>query len=146
MRKYTAVFCYQAHTVCSGVGFGICQRLLIQLCLSNPPDSWPQSWAHTSDAHGAIEPPRHDGLTLIMACRSTQRAEAARKELYTELDAHITGLRKRPGYDGHADVFRRNLKIEVEYLDLAVLSTVFNFAARMSKQWAKNIILSQLWR
>jgi 3-keto steroid reductase len=70
-----------------------------------------------------------------MACRSTQRAEAARKELYLELDAHIAQLRTKPGYDGHADVFRRNLKIEVEYLDLAVLGSVFNFAAQLSKQF-----------
>lgn len=69
-----------------------------------------------------------------MACRSTQRAEAARKDLYKELDVYIARLRARPGYDGHADVFRRNLKIEIEYLDLAVLSTVFNFAVRVSKQ------------
>lgn len=77
---------------------------------------------------------RVDGLTLIMACRSTQRAEAARKDLYKELDAYIARLRARPGYDGHADVFRSNLKIETEYLDLAVLSTVFDFAAQMAKQ------------
>ncbi|KAJ7499408.1 3-keto sterol reductase [Mycena latifolia] len=119
----------------AGVGYGICRRLLFQLCLSNPPDSWPQPWAHTSDANGSEPPPRSDGLTLIMACRSTQRAEAARKELYNELDAHIAGLRAHPGYDGHAEVFRDNLKIEVEYLDLATLSTVFSFAAHMSKQY-----------
>ncbi|KAJ7477218.1 hypothetical protein B0H11DRAFT_2234688 [Mycena galericulata] len=116
----------------AGVGFGICRRLLFQLCLSNPPDSWAQSWAKPNDTHGT----RADGLTLIMACRSTQRAEAARKDLYKELDAYIARLRAHPGYDGHADVFRRNLKIETEYLDLAVLSTVFNFAAQMSKRHA----------
>ncbi|KAJ7122915.1 3-keto sterol reductase [Mycena epipterygia] len=120
----------------AGVGFGICQRLLFQLCVSNPPDSWPQRWARPSDAHGSAEAPSNDGLTLIMACRSTTRAEAARKELYTALDAHIAVLRARPNYDGHADVFRRNLKIEIEYLDLAVLSTVFNFAVQMSKKYS----------
>jgi len=120
----------------AGVGFGICRRLLFQLCLSNPPDSWPQAWANPSDSHGSAETPPVDGLTLIMACRSTQRAEAARKDLYKELDVYIARLRARPGYDGHADVFRRNLKIEIEYLDLAVLSTVFNFAVRVSKQYS----------
>ncbi|KAJ6543894.1 hypothetical protein B0H19DRAFT_956163 [Mycena capillaripes] len=118
----------------AGVGFGICRRLLFQLCLSNPPDSRPQSWAaHTN---GSTEALHADGLTLIMACRSTQKAETARKELYQELDAHIAQLRARSDYDGHADIFRRNLKIEVEYLDLAVLSSVFNFSARLAKQYS----------
>ncbi|KAF8211610.1 hypothetical protein K438DRAFT_1664401 [Mycena galopus ATCC 62051] len=119
----------------AGVGFGICQRLLFQLSLSNPPDSWPQRWATpAADSQGSEETLPVDGLTLIMACRSTQRAEVARKELYQELDVYIAKLRAQPNYDGHADVFRRNLKIEVEYLDLAVLSSVFNFSAQVSKQ------------
>ncbi|KAJ7762754.1 hypothetical protein DFH07DRAFT_813350 [Mycena maculata] len=116
----------------AGVGFGICRRLIFQLCLSNPPDSWPQSWAN-SDKTSADSAPV-DGLTLIMACRSTQRADAARKDLYKELDVYMARLRARPGYDGHADVFRRNLKIEIEYLDLAALSSVFNFGEQMSKK------------
>ncbi|KAF7330838.1 hypothetical protein MVEN_02423100 [Mycena venus] len=87
------------------------------------------------DGHGSEEALRVDGLTLILACRSTQKAEAARKELYQELDAHITRLRAQPDYDGHAEVFRRNVKIEVEYLDLAVLSSVFHFSEQMSKQY-----------
>jgi 3-keto steroid reductase len=70
-----------------------------------------------------------------MACRSTERAEAARKELYQALDVHIVQLRSQRDYDGHADVFRRNLKIEIEYLDLSVLSSVFNFSVQMSKQY-----------
>ncbi|KAJ6510290.1 hypothetical protein C8R47DRAFT_1097447 [Mycena vitilis] len=120
----------------AGVGFGICRRLLFQLCLSNPPDSEPQLWAKTArDTRGSTEATRGDGLTLIMACRSTQRAEVARKELYEDLEAHIVRLRAASDYDGHADVFRRNLKIEIEYLDLAVLNSVFNFAAQISKQY-----------
>lgn len=101
-----------------------------------PPDSRPQSWAKPDgDTRGSAEAPRRDGLTLIMACRSTERAEAARKELYQALDAHIAQLRSQRDYDGHADVFRRNLKIEIEYLDLSVLSSVFNFSVQMSKQY-----------
>ncbi|KAJ6567371.1 hypothetical protein DFH09DRAFT_1156773 [Mycena vulgaris] len=134
VRLRVFFFSIPCSTSSSGVGFGICRRLLFQLCISNPPDSWPQPWAHANEIHGSADPLRHDGLTLIMACRSTQRAETARTQLYKELDAHIDGLRARPGYDGHADTFRLNLKIEVEYLDLAVLSTVFNFAAEMAQQ------------
>ncbi|KAJ7895983.1 hypothetical protein B0H14DRAFT_2679893 [Mycena olivaceomarginata] len=105
----------------AGVGFGICRRLLFQLSLSNPPDAWPQRWATpAADSHGSEETVPVDGLTLIMACRSTQRAEAARKELYLELDAHIAQAAHETG---------------VEYLDLAVLGSVFNFAAHLSKQY-----------
>ncbi|KAF7354895.1 hypothetical protein MSAN_01404000 [Mycena sanguinolenta] len=121
----------------AGVGFGICQRLLFQLSLSNPPDSWPQSWATpAADSKGSEDALRADGLTLIMACRSIPKAEEARKELYRELDAYIAQLHARPDYDGHADVFRRNLKIEVEHLDLAVLSSVFDLSARLSKKYS----------
>ncbi|KAJ7047854.1 hypothetical protein C8F04DRAFT_1060294 [Mycena alexandri] len=99
----------------AGVGFGVCRRLLFQLCLSNPPDSQPKSWANHSN----------DGLG----------SKTARKELYQELDAHIARLRAHPAYDGHADVFRRNLKIEVERLDLAELPSVFAFAAQVSNRY-----------
>ncbi|KAJ7283303.1 hypothetical protein C8J57DRAFT_1120742 [Mycena rebaudengoi] len=116
----------------AGVGLGICRRLLFQLCLSNPPDSWPQFTPNP--AYSTEEPPRGNGLTLIMACRSIKRAEVAQLELYNALDSHIAELRKRSDYDGHADVFRSNLKIEIESLDLAVLSSVFNFAEKISKR------------
>lgn len=72
--------------------------------------------------------PTCDGLTLIMACRSEKRAEAARKMLYTFLDAHVAKLQAQKGYDGHADVFRKNVKIEIHQLDLASLDTVFRCA------------------
>ncbi|KAJ7638389.1 3-keto sterol reductase [Roridomyces roridus] len=41
-----------------------------------------------------------------------------------------------PGYDGRADNFRRNLKIETEHLDLSVLSSVFTFGENISKRHA----------
>ncbi|KAF7301304.1 hypothetical protein MIND_00695400 [Mycena indigotica] len=117
----------------AGVGFGVCQRLLYQLCSSNPPDSWPQPWATRANAL-ALEPPTGNGLVLILACRSVKRAEEARDELYHSLDAHIKKLRKHPEYDGYADEFRHNLTIEVEYLDLARLDTVFDFSSRVSQR------------
>ncbi|KAF7331832.1 hypothetical protein MKEN_00063300 [Mycena kentingensis (nom. inval.)] len=116
-----------------GVGFGICKRLLLQLSTENPPDSWPQQWA-TRSTHPdvALEPPTANGLTLILACRSVARAEAARDDLYHQLDAHIKLLRKHKEYDGYADEFRHNLTIEVEQVDLARLDTVFAFAQRVA--------------
>jgi 3-keto steroid reductase len=74
------------------------------------------------------------GLTLIMACRSVKRAEAARTKLYGYLDAHISLQRKLPGYDGHADTFRGNLKIEIQYLDLSIIQSVFRFGKALSQQ------------
>jgi 3-keto steroid reductase len=74
------------------------------------------------------------GLTLIMACRSTKRAEVARTKLYSHLDAHIEHQKKLPGYDGHADTFRSNLKIEIQYLDLAIIQSILRFGVALSQQ------------
>jgi len=107
----------------SGLGFGICQRLLFQLCDTHPTDSLPQSFAKSFDTA-----PKPDGLTLILACRSRQRAEVARTDLLRLLDTHVSRLQKQPGYDGHAHEFRKNVVIDVVILDLAELSSVFKFA------------------
>lgn len=84
------------------------------------------------------------GLTLIMACRSTKRAEVARKGLYTLLDQHIQQQRKLPGYNGHADKFRENLKIDIHYLDLAILQSVFRFSAELSQKYVRVLIKDYL--
>lgn len=67
-----------------------------------------------------------------MACRSVKKAEVARQSLYKKLDAHITQQKKLPEYDGHAERFRENLRIEIHSLDLAVIQSVFNFATEIS--------------
>ncbi|KAF8075838.1 hypothetical protein FPV67DRAFT_1469452 [Lyophyllum atratum] len=116
-----------------GIGFGICQRLLFQLCHTNPTDALPQPFARddsTSDL-----PAECDGLTLVMACRSVKRAEAARTKLLGLLDAHVARLQRRPGYDGHAHVFRKNVTIDIIALDLAMISSVFKFADEVSTKY-----------
>ncbi|RDB19578.1 3-keto-steroid reductase [Hypsizygus marmoreus] len=118
-----------------GVGFGICQRLLFQLCEVNPTDALPQSFALDSDTSDLGLSSGYDGLTLIMACRSTKRAEAARTELLGLLDAHVAKLRKRKDYDGHADEFRKNVVIDIVSLDLAMISSVFKFADEVSTKY-----------
>ncbi|TFK43075.1 3-keto sterol reductase [Crucibulum laeve] len=119
-----------------GVGFGICQRLLVQLSQVNPPDAQPQYFApDTPDVETQATPTTYDGATIIMACRSTKRAEAARSKLYSFFDAHIEKLRKHPKYDGHAHKFRENLEVQVEYLDLALINSVFRFAQEMSQKY-----------
>lgn len=79
-------------------------------------------------------PPRYTGLTLIMACRSVSRAKKARDELLSWFDAHVRKVKSEPGYDGHAEVFRKNVVVDVEYLDLASIKTVIEFGERISKK------------
>ena len=69
-----------------------------------------------------------------MACRSKQRAEVARGDLLRLLDAYVSKLQKRPGYDGHAHEFRKNVVIDIAILDLAELSSVFKFAKHVASK------------
>ncbi|PFH50347.1 hypothetical protein AMATHDRAFT_145345 [Amanita thiersii Skay4041] len=120
-----------------GVGFGICERLLYQLCHSNPTDATAQAFApphpdsgsapHDEQLH-LLHPLQCDGLTLIMACRSTTRAEVAKSQLLHSLDARVAWLKSQPTYDGHAEKFRKNVDINVLCLDLADIGSIFQFS------------------
>lgn len=121
--------------VFSGVGFGICQRLIFQLSHPSPPD--------VQLVQADVLPEDHDeeqfympceGLTLIMACRSRKRAEEAKATLFKLLDAHIVKLKRSRDYDGHAAKFRENLRIEVHELDLAMLKSVTKFAEEIQQK------------
>ena len=119
------------------MGFGICERLLLQLSSRRPSDSQPQVelvsiWGSAMQHEAPITDVQ--GLTLIMACRSQSKAESARTMLYHSLDAHITKQRSLPGYDGHADSFRKNLSIEIHYLDLAIIQSIFRFSTELSQK------------
>ncbi|KAG2159067.1 NAD(P)-binding protein [Suillus bovinus] len=117
----------------SGVGLGICQRLLVQLISKSPTDAQPHYNFHvqkttTNDAS-------FDGLTLILACRSRQRGEAARDKLYQFADEQVCHLEILPGYDGHAETFRKHLTIVVHTVDLSHIQTVFRFADEIIKTY-----------
>jgi hypothetical protein len=112
---------------CSGVGFGICQRLLYQLSQSTPSDLFLGPHGESVDFDFPCE-----GLTLIMACRSKKRAQVARDQLFSLLDSFILNLRKQPGYDGHADTFRKNVQIDIHELDLGMLKSVGEFTRTVS--------------
>ncbi|EGO27194.1 hypothetical protein SERLADRAFT_333162, partial [Serpula lacrymans var. lacrymans S7.9] len=119
----------------TGIGFGICRRLLIQLSSKRPLDAQPRyRFQFEQDDLEELEVP-YDGLTLILACRSIPKAEAARRELYELVDAHIARLRQEPGYDGHADTFRSNLNIEIHKVDLAHVPSIFTFADEISERY-----------
>lgn len=125
--------CTHSFVLFSGIGFGICHRLLIQLSQSSPPDAKPQ-FRSLRDTGGDVRVEPCDGLTLVLACRSEQRAMEARKKLLGLLDEHIQQERCKPGYDGHADVFRENLRIDFHPIDLAVVSSVFRFGDRLAEK------------
>lgn len=126
-----------------GVGFGICKRLLLQLSHAHPPDAEPVliPGLDRASLSGARSTPC-TGVTLILACRSVKRAEVAREQLYTALDEELERRMRAPGYDGHGQVFRPNVKIEVQYLDLASMSTVFAAATQLSKKCAHSTLYS----
>ncbi|CUA69407.1 3-keto steroid reductase [Rhizoctonia solani] len=108
----------------SGVGFGVCHRLLVQLSQKSPPDASPKAQKHPiTSPDDEISPFLPvDGLTLILACRSPQRAETARSSLYKLIDDELA-RRDTP----HGRAFRKNLEIEIVKLDLSSVESVFAF-------------------
>ncbi|KAJ3534524.1 hypothetical protein NM688_g7122 [Phlebia brevispora] len=121
----------------SGVGFGICHRLLVQLSQKTPPDAQPQfkSLFPGRTPQNTAPTETYDGLTLIMACRSHKRAEKARTKLLKLLDKHIEKEKARPDYDGHAERFKQNLEINFHYVDMSIMSTVFEFCDELSHRY-----------
>ncbi|ETW84523.1 hypothetical protein HETIRDRAFT_312795 [Heterobasidion irregulare TC 32-1] len=116
----------------NGIGFGTCRRLLAQLSQINPPDAQPL-FSRVADQQdvGILYP--CEGMTLIMACRNTQRAEAARVKLYEEFRADVAG---RKGADRkHLERFQQNLTIDICQLDLASVHSVFEFADKVSRAY-----------
>lgn len=120
----------------SGVGFGICHRLLVQLSQTTPPDAQPQFKSifpgKAPQDNAPVE--TYDSLTLIMACRSQKRAFKARTKLLKLLDRHIEREQARPDYDGHAERFRQNLEINFHYVDMSIMKTVFEFCDELSRR------------
>lgn len=115
-----------------GVGFGICHRLLIQLCQPCPSDAKPAPALGNKDVEDGIEP--CESLTLIMACRSVKRGEAARAQLFRLLDEHLAKLQQSPKDIAYAKRFRQNVRIDLQYLDLASVSTIFRLGAELRQK------------
>lgn len=117
----------------SGVGLGICQRLLVQLISKSPTDAQPHYDFHIQKT--TTDDASFDGLTLILACRSRQRGEAARDNLYQFADEQVRHLKMLPGYDGHAETVRKHLTVVVHTIDLSRIQTVFRFADEVIKTY-----------
>jgi 3-keto steroid reductase len=118
-----------------GVGFGICERLILQLSLPHPPDANISFSSVLGSDHcpsGGLVPCQ--GLTLVMACRNRERAETARMELYQCLDASLA--RRRKSDDSlYGDIFRANLRIDIIKLDLGVMETVLEAGRELSERY-----------
>ena len=114
------------------MGFGICHRLVLQFSHKNAPDTRIKAGTTPENLEG---PYSCADMTIVMACRNKKRAEIAREKLFGLLDAEIARQKTEPGYDGHAELFRQNLRIEVHYLDLAIMETIFNFGEELSQKW-----------
>jgi 3-keto steroid reductase len=120
-----------SETLYSGIGFGICQRLLLQVTSKSPTDAQPHYDFHVKQ--NIDDEVSFNGLTLILACRNRQRGEAARDKLYRLVDERVRRLETLPGYDGHAGTFRKHLAIVVHTVDLASIQSVFKFADEVTK-------------
>lgn len=137
------------------MGFATCQRLLLQLCQRVPQDSLPQPSIVERvridedadvDFHSTTDVARSaasEGLTLILACRSVQRAEEAKVALLRTLDAEIARIEVDKGDGWEKDVakaaqLRGNVDIVIEKLDLSSLKSVFGFATEISRKYASS--------
>jgi hypothetical protein len=125
----------------SGIGFGICHRLLHNVLqnTTTPDDAsplFPRSGAE-GEPQG-IEYPCA-GLTLIMACRSRQRAEDARKKLLELFEDDVA--RSLEGSSGReaeterrrVEKFCENLVVAVHLLDLASVQSTLAFADEVAR-------------
>ncbi|KAJ8592445.1 NAD(P)-binding protein [Rhizopogon salebrosus TDB-379] len=116
-----------------GVGFGICQRLLLQVTSKFPTDAQLHYDFHVKQ--NIDDEVSFSGLTLVLACRSRQRGEAARDKLHRLVDERLRQLETLPGYDRHAGNFRKHLTIAVHTVGLAHIQSVFRFADEVTKTY-----------
>ncbi|KAL9709060.1 3-keto-steroid reductase [Leucoagaricus gongylophorus] len=120
----------------SGVGFGICQRLLSSLCHPKPSDAQPQKFSLQDFSKASDDTSsKYEGIILIMACRNVKRAESAKEKLYSLLDVYIEGLKTSSDEYIHAKKYRETVDIRIHALDLAVMNSVFQFAEEILKQY-----------
>ncbi|TBU28350.1 hypothetical protein BD309DRAFT_959520 [Dichomitus squalens] len=125
----------------SGVGFGICHRLLVQLSTGHPSDSKPY-FDVSKPEHGAHEVAADEyafsadaGVTIILACRSPARGQEAKTKLSRLLDEHISKLKRGSQEHEYASTFRRNVRLSVELLDLASIKSVLEFGQTVAKNY-----------
>jgi len=122
----------------SGLGFGICERLLLQLSQPVPPDSTPQAFAHLLDAGSpsSHEQPLPTELTLILGCRSRERALEARSHLLVKLEAELLRRRRNSQQEEeYGRKFLESLVLDFIPLDLSSVDGVFAFCDTVNKTY-----------
>ncbi|KAG8678326.1 hypothetical protein FRC09_019928, partial [Ceratobasidium sp. 395] len=120
-----------------GVGFGVCHRLLIQLSQSSPPDASPEAQRSPLSRKLTEESPYTPaaGVTLILACRSQKRAETARDKLLQLLDKELARRKAKNEDVEHANLFRKNVDIQIVSLDLSSVNSVFACAESIKQRF-----------
>ena len=137
MGAYGNLLSFTLTTTCTsiyrGVGFGTCHRLLVQLSQRRPPDAQPFFTSILAPGELPAVEPACD-LTIIMACRSTQRAEEARQKLFNLLDTRINKIPANTPDHNYATEFRLNLRIDIHRLDLARTRSVLDLSKELPKK------------
>ena len=121
----------------SGVGFGICQRLLSNfLGLEQPVDSLPQALATPGDTLPCQYTPC-TSLTIIMACRTKKAGEGAREKLLKKLDEDIKYRSKTgaPEQRTRYNKFRETLRLDILPLELSHSSSVLDFCDMVQQRY-----------
>ncbi|KAF8883439.1 hypothetical protein BD779DRAFT_1539940 [Infundibulicybe gibba] len=101
----------------SGVGLGICKRLLVQLCDANPSDALPQPF---SSFHPEFKP----------KFANPKRTFPPTEDPWNDIPGfHVGRVQEGPDREAakRAKNVRDNVKIEIEYVDLAMVDTIFKF-------------------
>ncbi|KAG8904402.1 hypothetical protein FRB99_001824 [Tulasnella sp. 403] len=121
----------------SGVGFGICHRLLVQLSDPNPSDATLRDFGLSQADTPQPQYQPVTGLTLILACRNKSRAETARAKLWELFQEHLEQARLQWGeeYYEYATAFRRNVNIDFVCCDLGRTDRIFDFCDEISKRY-----------
>jgi len=125
------------------VGYGICKRLLFQLSHPDPSDAHAQALLSSEDAPSPYARARE--LTLIMACRSKSRAEAARNQLLQEFDDELARRRRSDQLlADYSDAFRDALRVDIVLLDISDIRSVFTFCenVRQNYPYVTHVVLN----
>lgn len=133
---YSRILSISANVHSSGVGFGVCHRLLVQFAQKSPSDASPkvQKSPITSESTDVSPYLPVAGATLILGCRSQKRAEAARSQLFQLLDNELAHQKAKGLDTRHGETFKKNLDIEIVSLDLSSVESVFACAADVRKR------------
>ncbi|KAI0035642.1 hypothetical protein K488DRAFT_18021, partial [Vararia minispora EC-137] len=116
----------------NGIGFGICRRLLYQLSLSSPTDALPLFDRTNASNAGILYP--CEGVTLVMACRSIDRAKAARAKLFELFEKDVSRSKLHRNQRRVAN-FKQNIEIDIHRLDLASVQSVLDCCNKLGRTY-----------